>query len=315
VRAMEKDIVLGALVGSNPLAALASFGLLRVLTQSGRVARLWFEERDDWVAVLRGDFDTEDALIAWLCDWSSKREMSFLVYGGNDDLRVLANVYRGMLRAALRTENLEEVAFLSAFAADGAKDDSKGLIKPTSFYMASGQQSFLDAMRAIGAAVQKTPEPLWREALLGPWKYATLLWGAGWDPAAERLHALRYKAPTKDKPSCVAGAAWLALEALPLFPAFSNRGKEETVGFSSGRRPRKFRWPVPNRPVSLDALEVLLSSSELDPNLPTRRKTAGERADTRPDKPLRPGLGAVYEATRFEFGQGYGVFRPGERVR
>ena len=176
---MEKDIALGALVGSNPLGALASFGLLRVLTQTRKAARLWFEERDDWVAVLRSDFDTEDALIAWLCAWSGKRETPFLAYGGNNDLRVIARVYRDMLRAALRAGNLEEVAFLSAFAADGAKDDSKGLIKPTSFYMASGQQSFLDAMRAIGAAVQKTPEPLWREALLGPWKYATQLWGAG----------------------------------------------------------------------------------------------------------------------------------------
>lgn len=289
-------VQLDGLIGSNPLGALAAFGLLRVLTAQGGSPRLFFEERDDWVARLESEHSTVDSIFDALIAWTkSPREQLFA--WTSEDVRVRPGEYRAALARAL-DENLELASFLSALAADGATDKSKGLIKPTSFYMASGQQSFVDTMKAILAYVRESSSTVWREALVGPWTYSAPIWGAGWDPATERMHALRHRAPTKEKTSCVAGAVWLAFEALPLFPALSVGGRDRTVGFVTDRG-RHLRWPVPTKPVSLDALAVLVCSRELAGRAP---------------KLAREGLGAIYESTRHEFGQGYAVFRPARRI-
>jgi hypothetical protein len=77
-----------------------------------------------------------------------------------------------------------------------------------------------------------------REALFGPWRYEDPQHSLGWDPSAERLHALRSRSPTKDAPQGVAAAVWLAFEALPLFPCFLSGGSLVTRGFV--RRGREY---------------------------------------------------------------------------
>jgi hypothetical protein len=260
-------IELTGLIGSHPLGALASFGLLRVLSERDNDARLSFVEKDDWIAVLDSAFDTEQ----------------------NDALSGAA-------------QNPEHASFLVALAADGAKDKSKGFVKPSPFYMASGQQSFLDTLKKIHGHVRKGG--LWREALFGPWTYATSEWGAGWDPGTERMHALRFKAPTKDKTACVAGAVWLGFEATPIFPTLSVSGAVHTVGWVEHDRLDHFRWALPNVPIGIDALGVLLAADEL----------GGGNKGKKTRRRLRDGIGAVYESTRHEFGQGYAVFRPARRL-
>jgi hypothetical protein len=297
-------IELTGLLGSHPLGALASFGLLRTISQTDAGARLSFIERDDWIAVLDSVFGTEHELLAFLTEWGKARAPEVLAAFGDDDVRVVPSRFQGLVRAALSgdAQDLELASFLVALAADGAKDKSKGFVKPSPFYMASGQQSFLDTMKKIHAHVRR--ENLWPEALFGPWSYATAEWGAGWDPGTERMHALRFKAPTKDKTACVAGAVWLAFEALPLFPTFSSTGAVRTVGWVEHDRLDHFRWALPGVPIGLDALRVLLTADEL------RGKNGGNR--TR--KALREGIAAIYESTRHEFGQGYAVFRPARRL-
>jgi len=297
-------IVLTGLLGSHPLGAMASFGLLRVIASRHPETRLSFEERDDWVAVLHGRFADAEALVAHLAQRADRLGAAIFAAFGQDDVRVPPELAHDLVRTALRAGDaeLERLAFLSALCADGAKDNAKGLVKPTPFYMASGQQSFLDTMKRIARAVDQAEA--WREALFGPWMYADDEWGAGWDPGTERLHALRFKAPTKDKTSCVAGAVWLGFEALPLFPTFSSRGAVRTVGWVEHDREDHFRWPVPTTPVSLETLSVLVGLDLLR----EREAKRGQRRN------LRPGIGAVYESTRHEFGQGYGVFRPARRL-
>ncbi len=290
---------LDGLIGSHPLGALAAFGLLRVLHQSGIEARLWFEELDDWVARIDSSLGTFDALSSHLATWIQSPRETLLDWTGEEDVRVAEAVYRAAVEANLN-EGGEQLAFLAALAAEGARDKSKGLIKPTAFYMASGQQSFCDTLREIIAHVRQYPDASFREALLGPWTYSTPIWGAGWDPGTERMHALRHRAPTKEKTSSVGGAVYLGFEALALFPSFSVRRRDRTTGFASRDRLRHWRWPVPTIPVGLETLTILLASREVG---------ARKEAD-----PLRPGIGAVYEATRHEFGQGFGVFRPARRL-
>ncbi len=295
-------IELTGLIGSHPLGALASFGLLRVVSRVDPNARLCFVERDDWICALDSTFVTNDDLLEFLRTWIESAVPEVLRAFGDDDVRVAPSQFHDMIRNALAgaTPDRDLASFLVAIAADGAVDNTKHLVKPSPFYMASGQQSFLDTMRRIRDHVGK--REAWTEALFGPWRYSTPESSAGWDPGTERLHALRHKAPSADKkPACVGGAVWLGFESLPLFPSFSVAQVVRTVGWVEEKRTNQFRWPVPGRPVSIDALGVLLASAEVV-GIPGRRR------------PLREGIAAVYESARHEFGQGYGVFRPARRL-
>ncbi len=294
-------IELTALIGSHPLGALAAFGLLRLISTGDRTARLSFSEQDDWIAMIDARFASVDELLTFLAEWSSKEVPKVLELFGEDDVRVSPPKFRELLRATLSdgAEGLSIASFLVALAADGAEDQTKHLVKPSPFYMASGQQSFIDTMRRIHASTQKQKQEAWREALLGPWTYGVEEWGAGWDPGSERLHALRAQAPTKDKTTCVVGAVRLGFEALPLFPTFSVARSVHTVGWVERDRLDRFRWPVPSVPVSVETLGVLLASNDILKTSPP---------------PKREGIAAIYESVRHEFGQGYAVFRPSRRL-
>ncbi|MGH7284685.1 MAG: type I-G CRISPR-associated protein, Cas3-extension family, partial [Polyangiaceae bacterium] len=235
--------------------------------------------------------------------WAVERRPRIFGSFGEDDVRILPSDFHEALGSAQQGDapDAELAAFLVGLAADGAKDKSKGLVKPTPFYMASGQQNFLDTMRKL-LDVAKSGD-VWGEALFGPWAYGTQEWGAGWDPGTERMHALRYKAPTRDKTACVAGAVCLAFEALPLFPSFSVHGHVKTVGWREHDYLDHWRWALPAVPTSVGSLQLLLAATEV----------AGSK-DRERRLPLREGIGAVYESARHEFGQGYGVFRPARRL-
>jgi hypothetical protein len=189
--------------------------------------------------------------------------------------------------------------FLVAFAADGAVDAQKGLIKPSSFYMVSGQQSLLNGLREILTHARVNVLATFCEALAGPWSYRTPLHSLGWDPSTERLHALRHRAPTSEKPSCVAGAVLLAFWGLPLFPAISEAGRACTVGFSRSRGAQYFSWPIFSRSIDLYELKSLLQAGKDEWTL---------------DGVLRPGIEAIFKTRRSEFGQGYAVFRNSEKI-
>lgn len=294
-------IELPGLIGSHPLGALAAFGLLRVLSEVDAKTRLLFVERDDWVAAVDTPLSSLDEIIRYLDDWIKTRSPKVLACFGDDDVRVLPDRFRGTLRGAVLDEppDAELASFLIGLAADGAEDNSKHLVKPSPFYMASGQQSFLDTIRKILGQLKKGG--CWPEALNGPWSYETAEWSAGWDPGTERMHALRHQAPTKDKSQCVAGAVWLGFEALPLFPSFSDAGRVRTVGWTEHDRMDHWRWALPGVPVSIGTLGLLIA-------------TAAGSGSTPHKVGKRDGVVAIYESTRHEFGQGYAVFRPARRV-
>jgi hypothetical protein len=297
---MGTRIFLPALLGSHPLGALASFGLLRLATQWDSSTRLAFVLQDDWVAVLESnDQSSTDALISNLVKWIATDDVDRTLQWA-DDVRVPRGEYQRVLESALSENDLVLVEFLGAIAADGAVDRQKGLIKPCSFYMVSGQQSFLKGAKEVVAAIRTSPESMFREALEGPWKYQTRVHGLGWDPNTERLYALRHKAPTSEKPSCVAGAVVLALWALALFPTVSDSGKALTTGFTRRNSQQFFSWPVFSTPIQLTELTSLLQTGEI-----AWRSQEGI---------LRPGIEACYTSRRFEFGQGYAVFRPPQAV-
>ena len=295
-------IRLPALIGSHPLAALAAFGLLRLAnTVWDAQAKLRFEMEDDWIAILDTKvFGSVDALIERLVDWATSSELDRML-GWAEDIRVPASEYRHHLAAALRDDDRYWADFLTAIATDGAVDRQKQLVKPSAFYMVSGQQSFFDGMRQILTLVRARPTILFQEALVGPWSYKSRTHSLGWDPNAERLYALRHRAPTAEKPSCVAGAMLLGFAALNLMPVVSKGGRALTVGFSRDRGNQRFCWPVFSSGIDSFELRSLLR--------------AGRRSWISNDgRALRRGIEAVFESERFEFGQGYAVLRPARRL-
>lgn len=292
-------MVLPGLIGSHPLAALASFGLLRLVSEWDGSAKLGFTLEDDWVACLEtARFDTLESLIARLGEWVRSDALD-RAFGWADDVRVTPGVFCDLLRKALGETDTAASDWLSSLAAYGAVDRQKGLVKPCDFYMVSGQQSFLGGAREILAQVRAAPDLLFDEALRGPWRYLTRLHSLGWDPHTERLHALRSRSPSAEKPACIAAAVLLALCALPLYPALSSKGRARTIGFHRDNGETHFSWPVFSAPIGLFDLQSLIQAE------------AWRGVDGRP----RSGVVSVYCSRRSEFGQGYAVFRAAHSER
>ncbi|MGR9054024.1 MAG: type I-G CRISPR-associated protein, Cas3-extension family, partial [Gammaproteobacteria bacterium] len=224
-------------------------------------------------------------------------------YTWHKDGREQPEVYKALLQSAVRSASLEQrrlCDFFAAFASEQSVDNTaKGLIKPTAFYMTSGQQSFLSIAHELAESFRTESGERIREVLFGPWIYKDKQHALGWDPAAERMYALRHKAPTGEPAKSVSAAIRLALEALPLFPVFPSRsGRLNTSGFAREERHDVFRWPVWQVPVGLDVLRTLLTTSEIDNAEILRRR----------------GIAALYQSVRSTFGQGYGIFRPATLV-
>lgn len=291
---MTHQILMPALIGSHPLAALASFGLLRVVHEWDPSAKLGFVLQDDWITYLESSqFDSLESLMPKLVEWIGSEDQDRLLDWASD-IRVEPNVYKCRLDEAIDQGDIAFAAWLSALAGYGAQDKQKGLIKPSAFYMVSGQQSFLKRAREILVQLRASPAPLILEALQGPWTYQTPLHSLGWDPNTERLHALRSRAPTSEDPSCIAAAILLTMHALPLYPVVSDMGRAYTTGFRRNKeRENLFSWPIFSTPLGLPDLRSLV-------------QTAAWKA---PDKRLRNGVAAVFSSRRSEFGQGYAVFR------
>jgi len=291
------SVRLPALIGSHPLGALASFGLLRLLAQWDVDVKLRFVLEDDWIAAIETNrYSSLATLIGELDGWLKSDTMSRMV-NWEDDVRLLPEQFRDVLIRALHDQDTGLCAFLSSIVADGAVDAQKGLIKPSAFYMVSGQQSFLGGLREVLAQVKGSEASAFEEALSGPWRYRTRTHSLGWDPNTERLYALRHRAPTSEKPSCIAGAVILAFWAIPLFPAVSSAGRPLTIGFSRVEGDHHFSWPIFSQAIGL-------------PELTSYLRAGPESWFANNHSRYRSGIERVYESTRAEFGQGYAVFRP-----
>jgi len=296
------DIELSGLTGSSPIGALAAFGLLCLCAEipSLRDAKLAWRREDDWVAVLEvSDVFGPDSLVGLLNE--HLKQQSHQVFAWADDIRVQKSDYCQVLQRSLSdasSDNRRLCDYLAAFASEMAVDNAKGLVKPTAFYMTSGQQKFLSSALELAETFKKDQPEKIREALFGPWLYRDKQHALGWDPAAERVYALRHKKPGEEAPTSISGAVRLALEALPLYPVFSDkRGRLTTSGFVRLNRENVFRWPVWRAPISLDTLKSLVIA-----NLENE------------DDFAQRGVTAVYSSIRSEFGQGYGIFRPAQLI-
>lgn len=280
------SICLTGFAGSEPLGALAAFGLLRFCSGHPKLPRLRLSWRlaTDWTAILISDEPLpKDLLLDILVERQHGRGTApFLTW--NDDLKVSPAEFAAQLRKTrdhATSHHREDADFFGSFASETVVARSTGDTKPTAFHMTAGQQQFiksarvmassLDSSRPLGGretlqAVTTEIRQAFAEALFGPWRYADAHHSLGWDPSREALHALSAIAPTKAGPSSVRAAVWLAFEALPLFPCMSRSKTLLTRGFDA--KSSAYYWPIWDNPISLDTLRSLLGMSAiLEPSL------------------------------------------------
>jgi len=318
------EIVLTGLEGSNPIGALASFGLLRMSSRINEMkgTRLRWKvkdedgyQTDEALAVLDvpGQIDKEK-LIEYIHiyvkkEYDSGQYDNIFGLDKKDDKKTESKKFKSWtekLNENASSDEREEIDYLSAYGSE-VSTNKKGNIKKTLFYMISGQQTFFITTREIYDVVDRNSEKI-REALFGPWKYEDDVHSLGWDPQTTRLHAYRDKDPSPEKLQSNAGVILLALQALPLFPSIPYQSSIskgvilKTTGFKIEGENEIFIWPIWEPFIGIDTLKTLLSSQEL-----------ANGADSR-EVLERRGVVAVYKCERLEGEKGRFFFSSPEVV-
>jgi hypothetical protein len=118
----------------------------------------------------------------------------------------------------------------------------------------------MDAILSLRA--ETTREDI-EEALFGPWTGRQGPKDPRWRAASERSRAMLSFDPGKQSGKTITGAAWLAYQALPLFPVVPKGTRLETTGFSGRGRNELFTWPIWGVPLSIHEVATILSLRDL----------------------------------------------------
>lgn len=306
------QLVLNGLVGSKPIGAMAAFGLLRICQKIEMLkgAKLGWMLLDDWIPVLEVPSDVApQTLSQTLAEEHQRQEFPWLHW--DIDLRIPPEKFREQIKKFLSEASRkyrESVDFMASFGSD-AFVDANGNVSPTLFHMTSGQQKFLNVLQELEVSLKEprrnvsSSEEAFRQALFGPWLYDDSEHSLGWDPDMERMHALRYREPSKDKTNkSVRAAVWLSGQSLPIFPTSPGTRRLQTAGFRWENKAYRFSWPIWETAVSLPTLKSLLTHPGLQQGGRQRRQLMGM------------GVSAIFESKRYSFGQGYGIFRPADLI-
>jgi hypothetical protein len=298
------SLVLTGLDGANPLGFLAALGVLNVLTDAapeGAAPRLAWTYQGAWRPVFSSGEDglTVEALvkkvIADLATWKKEPAIE-LEYDGVRDLKPPPATYRAFLeRLVVKAEptRRRSVDLSAALGTDVAVDRS-GNTKPTALHFTAGQQEFLSMVNEL---VKEIREEDVLEALVGPWRYARSLPVLKWDATVFREYALRAGDPSKEEPTGVPGADWLAFRGLS-FIRVAPRGRHiQTTGCFGEWKTGGFRWPLWSPALARETLRSVLAYPQLE-QVPERARRAR-------------GIAVVFEARIRRSDQGgYGSFSP-----
>ncbi|HUX65899.1 MAG TPA: hypothetical protein VMV31_00265 [Terriglobales bacterium] len=301
---MTEGIQLTALDGANPLAFLAALGSLRLLDLRfpERGIRLHWSRDPVWRPCLTDTGLAASGLPSTLRGAASAPSGAFGALGKN--LTVDRATFENFVRSALGAASPKDrraADFAAAFGSESLGDAKKNRIYYTDlcFISGSGHQDFLATVAGLG---RKVTEEHIRAALFGPWKRDKGL-SMRWDPADAAQYALQWSDPSGEGASAVWGANFLAIEALPLFPAQPTSRGLKTTGFRQPLRrdEPEFRWPLWTAPLTCGAVRSLLTLGEMHKPVPDHESL------------LARGVAGIYGARRARFGQGANFkvsFRP-----
>lgn len=300
------SIELAALDGANPLAFLASLGVLRLVHTAGAPVKMRWVRTGLWHPELVG-VDDSSRLCALLAS-RSKSELpiaDFEPLGKN--ITVSPDCFAQFVTTAYeeaKNGGRKVADFAASFGSEVIADD-KGRIEYTDlcFITGSGHQDFLGTMKALSEVV--TEEHI-RDALFGEWKKLKLL-SMRWDPSDAAQYAYQWSDPGPKGSSAVWGANLLAVHALPLFPTHPTAQGLRTTGFREVAPFPEFTWPIWTGAIGLDSVRSLLALAELH-DWENRMDHAS--LDAR-------GIPQVYRSPRVRIGQGANFkvsFRPAKAV-
>jgi hypothetical protein len=293
------EIRMNGMDAADPLGFLAAIGVLRTLTRHDAGARLGWVRDGVWSARLQTSYpvDVLDLLVGELERWRAGHPaLEFAVEADRkvQDLKHPPADFRALMLGLVG--DAEAAEFVAAYAT-GVAIDGSGQTKPTSFHFTAGQQRFMDAVLDLRACV--TREDL-TEAIRGPWVGRVGPKDTRWRAASGRDRALLSYDPGKEKSATVAGAAWLAFLALPLFPVVPAGMRAITSGFTGRGKRERFTWPVWEGFLALDEIRTLLGHAELG------ELNAHARS--------RRGISQVLRADVVRNPQGYGNFSASQPV-
>ena len=242
-------ITLSGLSPDDPLGFRAAVGLLHLCERlyPGDCRLSWQPMR----AALHTEHLHDEAQLVRALDEDHRQNAmpSWLTW--DNDLRVPAGQYCEQLADADRTS-------LEAFAALAHEyvTDKNGKLRPTRWRMHGVKErtGWLAIIRQVARAM--TAEK-WHEALFGPWRYEDTVSPMGWDPSVVQRHAEQARRTGVTRPLATAGAVWLAVLSLPLFPVFVRRTRRRRLA-TTGIVDNAFYWPIWSQPATLDTVRFLL---------------------------------------------------------
>ncbi|HUF70682.1 MAG TPA: hypothetical protein VMM79_18680 [Longimicrobiales bacterium] len=290
---MSEALILRGLDGSDPLGFMAALGLLRVVSREHTEARLAWSRDAVWNATLvtAEPCDPVQLALLDLGRWQAGHPAVDFAIGAHrkvQDLKHRPRDFRSLMGQLVR--HPRGAAFVAAYAT-GAVVDSSGQTKPTSLHFTAGKQRFMDAVLNLRDNV--TRDDL-EEALNGPWQGRVGPKDLRWRAASDRARALLSFDPSKEKPSVVAGAVWLAFQAMPLFPVVASGGRCVTTGFTGRGKKEAFTWPLWSAPLTVHEVRVVLGLRDLEALEPIGRR--------------RRGIAEVLRSDVVRSSQGYGNF-------
>ena len=277
---MTEPLLLTGIDGSDPLGFFAALGVLRVLSHHADdpyAPRLGWVSKGDWqpsVSGVRSIDEVVEAILNDLDSWSDEPAL-FLAYGRNGeavdasepaalrDLKPPLELQRTFFdRAAARASKGRDrtAQMMAAFGTDVAVDRSKGNTKPTAFHFTAGKQLFLKTADELRANVRAEDV---REALVGPWTYASRLKSLSWTGLGQRQYALRARNPSGEPRTSCAGAEWLAFVGLSFFPCVPIGRAVHTTCVAGGWKDSVMTWPLWIPPASARTVASLLRTPDL----------------------------------------------------
>lgn len=285
--------VFRGLDGSDPMGFMAACGLLRVVARTIDNARLSWVEEGAWLGQLHvpDGVDPTDLVMNDLERWRKGHPAVDFAVGAErkvQDLKHPPEDFRALM--SMMALDREGGPFIAAYAT-GVAADGSGQTKPTSFHLTAGQQRFMDAVLNLRDEVTREDVV---EALEGPWVGREGPKNLRWRAASERYRALLSFDPSKTPTTTVAGATWLAYQALPLFPCVPVGLRVVTTGFTGRGKNEHFSWPIWKTPLSVDVVRVLVGTTGL--------------ADTDAQWREVRGVVQVFETAVVRSSQGYGNF-------
>lgn len=277
--APSRDHLLIGLEGTNPLAALAALGTLRVLSEhrsDDDVRMSWQLYGGQWRPSVHFEEPlTTDEVVQRIYDAvdidDEPREFSFPKSNGkprNNLSDFTPQDFRDICLQELTeasVENRRIIDFCAAYGSDGIDPDEDQIGDTALRTMSgSGWQHFLGFMRKFVALTDRSHI---HSALLARWDYADDKPSMRWDPHDDRRHALMAINPSNqckgNEIRTMRGANRLAIEALPLFPTFPTKRGVKTRAFFEADRKIWLTWPIWEVPLKTRTVSSLLGHPSL----------------------------------------------------